>query len=248
MPDGLARCGAAGRWPKTLRVREGDSRNCPPVSHESALSSSAALTCDNEPMSSDQRGSAISKPLATLLIVCGAIGLFAAFELATEYMKTLKDPTYVPNCAVNVLVTCGPNMGSWQGSLFGFSNTIIGLIAFGFPIAVGMSVFAGARFSAWYWRLFNLGMLGGYVFITWLYSESIFSLGTLCPWCMVVWAVTIPSFWYTTAWNLREGHYGRALRGFGQHLYDWAWVITALNYLLVAVLAQVRLEWLQLLL
>src|SRR5690606_1726804 len=88
-----------------------------------------------------------SRGFALFTILLGAVGLFAAFELASEYIKTLKDTDYVPNCAVSVLVTCGPNMDSWQGSIFGFSNTILGLGAFVAPIAVGVAMLAGAKFA-----------------------------------------------------------------------------------------------------
>ena len=72
-----------------------------------------------------------SRPVAFALftITLGAIGWFASWELLTEFIKTLQSPGYVPNCNVSILVTCGPNMGSWQGSLLGFSNTIIGVSA-----------------------------------------------------------------------------------------------------------------------
>ena len=186
--------------------------------------------------------------ISILWIVAAVIGWFASFELLTEFIKTLRDPAYTPNCNINPLVTCGPNMGSWQGSIFGFSNTIIGVTLFVAPIIVGVSILAGQRITArWYWITYAAFILGAYVLITWLYSQSIFSLGTLCPWCMVVWTVTIPLFWYTSGWTLAAGHLGDALRPLGRLLWSWAWVIVVLNYLLIAVLAQVRLDWLSLL-
>ena len=183
-----------------------------------------------------------------LWIVTGGIGLFASFELANEYMKRLQNPEYTPNCSFNLLVTCTPNMESWQGHIFGFSNTIIGLVCFVAPIIVAVSSWAGARITVrWFWLLYNLGWLGAYVLITWLYSQSIFDLHTLCPWCMVIWAVTIPGFWYTTSWNLRSGRFGARLAGLGDLLFDWAWVIAIVNYLFIALLAQIELDWVSLL-
>ena len=87
----------------------------------------------------------------------------------------------MPNCDISPLVTCGPNMGSWQGSVFGFSNTIIGVAAFVAPIIVGAALLAGARFSSWFWWLFNLGNLGGIVFVFWLSWQSVFRLGHAVP-------------------------------------------------------------------
>lgn len=176
-------------------------------------------------------------------VALGAVGLFASFELLTEYIKTLVEPGYAPNCNLSVLVTCGPNMGSWQGSLFGFSNTIIGVAAFMAPIIIGMALLAGAAFKTWFWRLYALGLAGGYVFITWLAYQSIFNLNTLCPWCMVVWLTMIPLWWVSIAKLLADGKLG-GLRGFGASMLQWSWVLILLNYLLIAAIAQFRLNWL----
>lgn len=183
---------------------------------------------------------------AVFSIVLGAIGWFAAFELLTEYIKTLQNPNYVPNCSVSLLVTCGPNMGSWQGSLFGFSNTIIGVSAFVAPIAVGVALLAGARFSRWFWTIYQIGLFGGFIFICWLATQSIFVLGTLCPWCMVVWAVMIPLFWTTLLRPYAVGDIPlqeRTAEKF-RTLYSWSWVIVLLCYVIIAAVAQFQLNWL----
>lgn len=183
---------------------------------------------------------------AVFSIVLGAVGWFAAFELLTEYIKTLQNPDYVPNCTVSVLVTCGPNMGSWQGSLFGFSNTIIGVAAFVAPIAVGVALLAGARFARWFWLLYQVGLTCGFVFIWWLFAQSVFVLGTLCPWCMVVWAVMIPLWWYSIAYPHGRGLVpaGGASGRFFSGLTAWAWVCVVVCYLIIAFVAQIRLDWL----
>ncbi|GAA3013484.1 hypothetical protein GCM10020229_26000 [Kitasatospora albolonga] len=48
-------------------------------------------------------------------------------------------------------------------------------------------------------------MLFGIGFVTWLMTQTLYSIGALCPYCMVVWAAMIPLFWYTTLHNLRSG-------------------------------------------
>ncbi|MGO7984296.1 vitamin K epoxide reductase family protein, partial [Rhizobium johnstonii] len=70
---------------------------------------------------------------------------------------------------------------------------------------IGVALLARARFAAWFWIGFNVGVLGALALVIWLMSESIFVLGTLCPWCLVTWAVVIPLFWIVTIDNLRTG-------------------------------------------
>ncbi|MFB2582871.1 vitamin K epoxide reductase family protein [Herbiconiux sp. P15] len=182
--------------------------------------------------------------LALLLIVGGIAGWYAAFELTLEKIQTLINPDYVPTCNISPLVTCGPNMASEQGSVFGFPNPVIGVAAFVVPILIGFAILAGARFAKWFWVLFNLGLAGGMVFVCWLIGQSIFVLGTLCPYCMVVWAAMIPMFLYVTAFNLKQGHFGngRGSREIAALLYPFVWVLVLLGYLAIVVMAQLRLD------
>ncbi|MFB2583612.1 vitamin K epoxide reductase family protein [Herbiconiux liukaitaii] len=182
--------------------------------------------------------------LALLLIVGGIAGWYAAFDLTLEKIQTLINPDYVPTCNISPLVTCGPNMASEQGSVFGFPNPVIGVAAFVVPILIGFAILAGARFAKWFWVLFNLGLAGGMVFVCWLIGQSIFVLGTLCPYCMVVWAAMIPMFLYVTAFNLKQGHFGngRGSREIAALLYPFVWVLVLLGYLAIVVMAQLRLD------
>lgn len=189
-----------------------------------------------------------SRPVAFAIfsLVAGAVGWFASFELITEYIKKLQQTDYVPNCNVSILVTCGPNMDSWQGAILGFSNTIIGVAAFMAPMFVGAALLAGARFSRWFWVIYQAGLFLGVIFVFWLFTQSVFVLGTLCPWCMVVWSVTIPLFWFTLPQPYASGEVvvSPRTRSFFTHLRSWAWVLVLICFFVIAFLAQVRLDWL----
>ena len=182
--------------------------------------------------------------LAIFLIVVGLIGWIAAFALTVEKFALLTDPQESLGCDFSVLVQCSANLNSVQGSLFGFPNPIIGLGAWIAPIVVGAALLAGARFDRWFWMTFNVGVALALVFVIWLISQSIFVLGTLCPWCMVTWSVTIPLFWVLTLRNLSFGVFGggQGLRSASASLYRWTPTLTFASYLVIAVLAQVRLD------
>jgi uncharacterized membrane protein len=183
---------------------------------------------------------------AFFTIALGAVGWFAAWELLTEYIKTLQTPGYQPNCNVSVLVTCGPNMDSWQGSVLGFSNTVLGVAAFMAPIFIGFALLAGAQFARWFWTLYQLGLLIGIIFVFWLAVQSVFALGTLCPWCLVIWGVTIPLFWATLFRPIAVGDIMASPRvqQIFSSLYAWTWVFSLTCYIVIAAFAQVNLNWL----
>ncbi|MBX3067797.1 MAG: vitamin K epoxide reductase family protein [Microbacteriaceae bacterium] len=182
--------------------------------------------------------------LPLFLVVAGAIGFWASWELTIAKIQTLTNPGSSLGCDFSIVVQCGANLESWQGSVFGFPNPLLGLGGFVAPIAVGVGIIAGAKFARWFWILFNVGVAGALAFVCWLIYQSIFSLGTLCPWCMVVWSVTIPLFWTVTLRNLATGTIpsGRSAQRFFAKAFGWVPMITIVSYLIVAVIAQIRLD------
>ena len=180
--------------------------------------------------------------LGIFLTIAGAVGWWASFQLTIDKFLVLEHPSTSLNCNFSVLVQCGKNLGSWQGAVFGFPNPIIGLGGFTAVIAVGVALLAGARFAPWFWIAFNVGIAGALAFVAWLIHESIFDLGTLCPWCMLVWSVTIPLFWVVTARNLAQGVYGRVFSRFGSAVLRWVIPITVISYVVVALIAQLVLD------
>jgi uncharacterized membrane protein len=205
----------------------------------STLTSGAALA-DREGMST--RPERLPLPFALTLIVTGVVGWWAAFSLTLDKIAVLKHPDAVLDCNVSVLVQCGKNLGSWQGSVLGFPNPIIGLAAWVAPILVGVSLLAGARFARWYWLLFNLGVAGAMTFVIWLISQSIFVLGTLCPWCMLTWSMVIPLFFTVTVRNAAAGIFGARLQPVGRAAVRWLVPATVIAYAVVLVVAQLRLD------
>jgi uncharacterized membrane protein len=178
------------------------------------------------------------------LIVAGALGWWASFALTLDKFEVLKNPNADLECNISVLVQCGKNLDSWQGAVFGFPNPLLGVSGFVAPIAVGVALLAGARFARWFWWLFNLGLAGALALVIWLIGQSIYVLNVLCPWCMLVWVVTIPLFFVVTFRNLAEGRFGtdERIRRVGEVLTTWVVPITVVCYLVIAVLAQLRLD------
>ena len=182
--------------------------------------------------------------LAIFLIIAGVIGWIAAFALTMERFELLINPQDALSCDFSVLVQCRKNLESVQGSVFGFPNPLIGLGAWIAPIVVGAALLAGARFDRWFWIAFNAGLVFAIGLVGYLITQSIFVLGTLCPWCMITWLVTIPAFWVVTLRNLSAGVFTAHPRVIRVASVAYAWVPTIVlaSYILIAVLAQVQLD------
>lgn len=128
-----------------------------------------------------------SPAVAFALLVAGLLGSAAAAVLLVEKFALLTNPFYVPSCTINAAVSCSAVMTSPQAEAFGFPNPVIGLATFPVVAAVGAAVLAGARMRSWFWVCLAGGSLLGWAFVHWLIVQSVFVIGALCPYCMVVW-------------------------------------------------------------
>jgi uncharacterized membrane protein len=148
----------------------------------------------------------LKQVLPYILLIGGIIGVLCAGILTVEKIQLLKNPEAQLACDINPIVACGSVINTPQASAFGFPNPIIGLVGFGVVATIGAGMLAGAKFKRWFWLGLQAGVIFGVCFVTWLQFQSMYRIHALCPFCMVVWTVMIPIFWYTTLYNLREGH------------------------------------------
>lgn len=149
-------------------------------------------------------------PLAWWLLVGGLVGLVAAGTLLVEKIRLLSDSTYVPSCSLNPVLSCGSVMQTEQAEVLGFPNPVIGVAAFPMLVVTGAAVLAGARLARWYWLGLQGGVTAGAAFVAWLFFQSVYRIGALCPYCMVVWVVVVPTWVAVTARNLRHGALSRS--------------------------------------
>jgi|SRR5690606_2482991 len=146
----------------------------------------------------------LEKTLPYILIVGGILGLFAAATLTIEKIAVLEDPSHKLSCSINPVLSCGSVMLSKQASAFQFPNPLIGIAAFAVVITIGAGLLAGAKYKRWFWLGLQAGTIFGVGFIHWLIYHSLYSIGALCLYCMIVWVVVMPIFWYTLLYNLRQ--------------------------------------------
>ena len=176
---------------------------------------------------------------AWILVVGGIIGIFASIELIIQKISVLSDPTFVPNCDINPVLSCGSVISTEQASLFGFPNPVLGVIGFTVVIMFGALLFAGVELPRSMWLGLNFGALAGMIFVIWLVSQSLYVIGALCPWCMVVWAITIPIFWQVTTDNLASNRLSLG-KSLSEIIVTLKWILVAGSYLIIAGLIFIR--------
>jgi uncharacterized membrane protein len=177
------------------------------------------------------------RSLALLLVVTGVVGWIGSFVLVLERLHLLEQPGASLSCDINPFISCATVIESAQGSLLGFPNPLIGVAAFVVPVVLGMALLAGARFARWFWTLFALGTLGGWLFVTWLAVQSIVVIGALCPYCMLVWSAMIPLWWGTLAATARSGllPLPAGVRRIADVVAPYAWAVVVLDYAVIVI-------------
>jgi len=173
------------------------------------------------------------------VLIAGVIGLAASMTLTVEKIKILLNPSYVPSCSINPILSCGSVMITPQASVLGFPNPLLGIMGFTVVVVTGVLAVTKVSLPQWYWIGLTVGTLIGAGFVHWLIFQSLYRIGALCPYCMVVWAATISllvvvaSIVFRPVLESRENALARVL-------LQWRWSIATLWFTAVFLLIMVR--------
>ncbi|MHA7304781.1 vitamin K epoxide reductase family protein [Arthrobacter sp. TMN-49] len=197
----------------------------------------------SDPADIDKPGLVRAKPFGWFLIITGAIAWVASFTLVLERIHLYLNPDAKVSCDFNSWISCGDVMKTPQAAILGFPNPFIGVVAFAVVITVGVVLLAGAHMQRWFWICMQVGITAGMALVCWFWFQAVYVLAILCPYCMIVWAMMIPLFVWTTVRNLQHGVIP-APPAVTRFLTDWAWVIAGLLY--VAVIASIIFKFMHL--
>ncbi|MCE1173887.1 MAG: vitamin K epoxide reductase family protein [Propionibacteriales bacterium] len=140
---------------------------------------------------------------AVMMIAAGA-SLVASFVLSVDAITLAADPHAGLGCNINTVISCGAVGTSWQANLLGFPNAFLGMMTEPVLIAVAIAGFNGVRFT----KGFMIGVQGIVLlalgFAYWLFFQSSFVIGALCPWCLAVTFSTTVLFAALTHLNIRD--------------------------------------------
>ncbi len=189
-------------------------------------------------------GVPVAASAAWATLIGGLIGLAASVTLTVEKIRLLTDSAYVPSCNLNPVLSCGSVMATPQASVLGFPNPLMGIVAFTVVIVTGVLAVTKVALPQWYWAGLAIGTLAGAGFVHWLIFQSLYRIGALCPYCMVVWAVTMVLLVIFASLAFEPV----ALRKNLQLLHRWRWTLLALWFVALFLLIFLRFQdyWLTL--
>jgi uncharacterized membrane protein len=140
------------------------------------------------------------------MLLSAVLSLIASFVLSVDAVRLAADPATDLTCNINAVLSCGTVGSSWQAHLFGFPNAFFGLVAEPVVITVAVASLGGVRFPRWFMLAAQVVYTIGVIFAYWLFYQSSFVIGALCPWCLLITVSTTLVFSTLTHVNLRDGN------------------------------------------
>lgn len=142
------------------------------------------------------------------MFVFGLIGLIASFVLTVEKIHLAENPNAILSCSFNLVLNCSEVMKTWQSSVFGFPNMLIGMMGYPVVVTVAVAGLAGVKFPRPFLLTAQVFYTLGALFSYWLFFQSVYSIQVLCPWCLIVTFSTTILLATITHYNLQENTYG----------------------------------------
>jgi uncharacterized membrane protein len=141
------------------------------------------------------------------MLVSALLSLVAALVLSVEALHLAKNPDAQLSCSINAVVNCASVMKYEDANIFGFPNSFIGMIAEPIVMTVAMAGLAGVAFPRWFMVLAQIGYGLGLIFAYYLFFLSVFVIGALCPWCLLVTLSTTGVFMSLLRYNIRQNNF-----------------------------------------
>lgn len=139
-----------------------------------------------------------------VLLGGSAVGLVSSVWQAAERVQMLKEPASALACDLNPVIDCGGVLSNRWSSLFGFPNAFIGIAIFAILFTAAVVLLSGMKPSKLFSR-FLFGVSGILIlFSLWFFSMSLYVIGKVCIFCLFIWAVSVPIFWYGKLYYFQE--------------------------------------------
>jgi len=170
------------------------------------------------------------------MLIFALISLGASLVLSIDAISLAADPDARFTCDVSETISCSKVGLSWQASALGFPNSFLGLMAE--PVVITIAVIGLSRTRLPRWIM--LGAQGvyliGFGFAYWLFFQSYFVIGALCPWCLTVTVATTVVLFSITRINLMDNNFGLSAAA---HAIVQRWLRLGLDFAILAVIIAV---------
>ncbi|WP_418969759.1 vitamin K epoxide reductase family protein [Alloscardovia omnicolens] len=134
-----------------------------------------------------------------VMLMASLAALLVSFVLSAETLELARHPQAGLACDVNAVISCSTVANSWQsefirwGSL-SFPNAFFGIAAESVFVTVAVIGLSRVKLPRWFAVAAWAGNLLAVAYAIWLFTQSVFVIQALCPWCLGLLASTLIQF------------------------------------------------------
>ncbi|KAB7790001.1 vitamin K epoxide reductase family protein [Bifidobacterium leontopitheci] len=181
-----------------------------------------------------------------IMLVASAAALFVSLMLAAETLQLARHPGEKLGCDVNGIISCTDVAQSWQAEFIKFAglsfpNAFFGIAAESVFVTVAVIGLAKVVVPRWFAICTWLGGLAALLYAYWLFTQSMFVIRALCPWCLGLMFATTIQFMALSHATVAVQGLPRRSQGLRKYyrlnfdlMVDFVWVI-ALVVLIIVV-------------
>ena len=134
-----------------------------------------------------------------VMLFFSAVALITSLILSAETLALARAPKKLLSCDFNSVVSCSRVAQTWQAEMvkFGelsFPNAFFGIAAESVFVTLAVIGMIRVRVPRWFAICTWLGGLCALAYAYWLFSQSMFVIHALCPWCIVLMFSTTMQF------------------------------------------------------
>lgn len=167
-----------------------------------------------KPIQKSVEGIANSRLFVSLIyLVFSLFAMLASFMLSIEALFEARHPNTALPCDINAVLSCSTVAASEQAEILGkiiqlpgeysVPNAFLGMIFEAVFITIGALMLSHkTKFPKWFMTASQIGNLFALGFAYWLFYQSSFVIGALCPWCMLLMSSTTVQFFAQLQFNI----------------------------------------------
>lgn len=132
-----------------------------------------------------------------VMLFASVAALVVSLVLSAETLQLARHPKALLGCDVNSVLSCSTVAESWQAEIIHFAglsypNAFFGIAAESVFVTIAVLGLARVAVPRWFALCTWLGGLVALLYAYWLFTQSMFVIGALCPWCLgLMFATTI---------------------------------------------------------
>ena len=135
----------------------------------------------------------------SVALIASAVALLVSFILSAETLQLARHPNQSLSCDVNSVLSCSTVAQSWQSEIihFGsmsFPNAFFGIAFESVFVTITVLGLAKANMPRWFVICTWYGGLAALLYAYWLFTQSLYVINALCPWCLLLMFATTIQF------------------------------------------------------